>query len=123
MDPQVASCKGKFYAILAFVFVVGLVAGGLTEHLFERRPRNLALGIAEKDASLQHLSEELALSPEQARTIEGILDECIMQQADLLSQFRKNRANINDKILQVLNDDQRQRYRKVIAELGTKRKE
>lgn len=121
LDPRVAGCKGRLIAILALIFVSGAVAGGLTMHLVDHRllkPQVLTLNEAEKDLAVQHFSQELDLNPEQSKAIEAILDEFIMEQANLMQEMQNSRSTGHEQILRILNDDQRRRFQKVLSELG-----
>ena len=71
----------------------------------------------EKQMAVQHFYRELDLNEDQARAIEAILDEFIMQQADLMDRYRNTRLSGHDRILQILNDDQKKRFKKVLSEL------
>jgi uncharacterized membrane protein YciS (DUF1049 family) len=126
LDPKVAGCKGKLAGLVAIIFVSGMAAGALTMNLAERhwlRSRDAVLTEAEKEMALQHLSQELDLNPEQAKAIEAILDEFIMQQANLLAEFKNSRMTGHEQILRVLNEDQRKRFQKVLSEINSKRRD
>ncbi len=120
-DPQVAGCKGKLAGFVFLIFVCGMAVGGVGMRLYDKH-ESVAWDLAqEKQMAVEHFTQELDLNQEQARAIEAILDEFIMQQADLMAQFRTSRLSGHDRILQILNDDQRQRFQQVLSELQTKR--
>ena len=123
LDPKLSGHKGKLFGFVAVVFLTGMVAGALTTKLADRyfaEPDGLK---QEKQVALQHLSEELDLTEEQARAVEAILDEFIMQQADLINTFNSSRLSGHDRIIEVLNDDQRRRFQEVLTELNTRRRD
>src|SRR5579884_331005 len=126
VDPKVAGCKGKLFALLGLVFVSGMLAGAVTpklaEHYGGRRPGPV-LTEAEKQMAVDHFSQELDLNSEQVKAIEDILDEVIMEQANLMQQFQHSRTSGHDQILHILNADQRKRFQKVLSELGAKRQD
>lgn len=126
LDPKVAGCKGKLLGMVGLIFVSGMVAGAFTMSLAERywlRPKPLVLDQSEKEMAVQHFNQELDLNEAQARAIEEILDEFIMQQADLMAQFKTSRLSGHDRILEILNEEQRQRFKKVLAELANHQKD
>ncbi len=126
LDPKCAASKTRLYGFMALIFACGLAVGGLTIHLADRHwvnKQNAFFSQAEKQLAVQHFSQELDLNPEQAKAIEEILDEFIMQQANLMQQFRSSRISGHDRILRILNEDQRKRFKKVLDELGTKRRD
>jgi t-SNARE complex subunit (syntaxin) len=120
------SCKGKLAGFVALIFVSGMAVGAVATKLADRYahpPHALTLSEDEMATAVQHLHQELELNEEQARAVEAILDEFIMQQADLMSQFRTSRLSGHDRLLQILNEDQRQRFQKVLSELEQQRKD
>lgn len=123
LDP---ACKRKLYGMVALIFASGMIAGGFTMNLVDRywlRPQSSFLSEAEKAMAVQHFSQELELNAAQAKAIDDILDEFIMQQANLMAEFRSSRVLGHDRILQVLNEDQRKRFKKVLSELGNRRRD
>lgn len=121
VDPKVAGCKGRLVAIVALIFVSGAVAGGLTMHLADHRllkPQLLTMDQAEKELAVQHFSQELDLNQEQAKAMEAILDQFIMEQANLMQQMQHSRSTGHEQILRILNEDQRRRFQKVLSDLS-----
>jgi hypothetical protein len=126
VDPRAAGCRGKLIGLVTLIFVSGMAAGAFTMNTVDRhwlRPQVLALNQAEKELAVQHFSQELELNPEQAKALEGILDEFIMQQANLIAEFQHSRLSGQNSILRILNEDQRKRFQKVLSELTGKRKD
>ena len=126
LDPKFASCKGKVFGMVTLIFVSGVAVGGLGMHLIDRHlsaTQDTVLSQAEKQMAVQHFSQELDLNAEQAKAVEDILDEFIMQQAELMQQFQNTRISGHDRILRILNGDQQKRLKKVLDELGTKRQD
>jgi len=115
-------CKAKLFGMVGFIFVSGMVAGAISYRLLENRffPHlQSSLSAESKSAAMEHFYRELELNEQQARSIESILDEFIMQQADLMSRYQTSRTSGQDRIQQILNDDQRKRWKKVLDELQT----
>ncbi len=126
LDPKVSGCKGKLAVFVSLIFLSGVAVGGIGMHVGDRYWLHLqpaAFTEAEKQMALQHFSQELDLNAEQAQAVENILDEFIMEQADLMQQFRTNRIAGHDRLLRVLSPDQQKRLQKVLDELGNKRKD
>ncbi|MBI3698624.1 MAG: hypothetical protein HY238_27770 [Acidobacteria bacterium] len=126
LDTKAAGCKGKLTCMVSLIFVSGMAVGALTMHLAERHWVNTeraALSAAEKEMAVQHFSRELDLNAEQAKAIEDVLDEFIMQQANLMAEFDHTRASGHDRILRILNEDQQKRLKKVVSELSKKRRD
>ena len=121
VDPKVAGCKGKLAGMVAFIFFCGMAMGGFTMILAERywlQPRQQALEKAEEQVALQHLSTELRLDEMQTRQVEEILDQAIMEHADMLANFKTNRDHGHDRIMKILNEEQRKRFDQVLSEIG-----
>ncbi|MBI3665057.1 MAG: hypothetical protein HY236_02345 [Acidobacteria bacterium] len=127
LDPKLASCKGKCIALITLIFASGMAAGAFGLELAERywlRPgTTLSLNGPDKVLAVQHLSHELDLDETQARAIENILDELIMEQANLMAEFKNSRLTSHKQIIQVLNEDQRKRYQKIVSELNSRQRD
>ena len=125
VDPKVAGCKGKLAGLVAFIFFSGVAMGGFTMILAERywlQPRRQALEKAEEQVALEHLSTELRLNDLQTRQVEEILDQVIMEHADMMAQFRTNRLHGHDRIMKILNEEQRKRFDQVLTEIGNQQR-
>ena len=126
LDPKSSACKGKVFGVVVLIFVAGMALGALAMHLADRHiaaTERALLDQAEKQMAVQHFTQELDLNAEQARAVEDILDEFIMQQAELMQQFQNTRISGHDRILRILNPDQQKRLKKVLDELGNKRRD
>lgn len=127
LDPRASGCKGKLAFLVSILFLSGVAVGGIGMHLGDRywlrQEAPPMMTEAEKRMALQHFSQELELNAEQASAIENILDEFIMEQADLMQQFRTRRMAGHDQLLRVLNPDQQKRLQKVLDELSNRRKD
>ena len=122
LDPRDPVCKVKLLGMVAFIFVCGMVTGAFTWHVTQRRwfpPKAPVLNAEDKAAALEHFHRELELSEQQAQAIESILDEFIMEQADIMARYRTSRTSGHDRLYQVLNEVQRKRLKKVLDELNT----
>ena len=111
--------------MVAVIFFSGMAMGGFAMVLAERywlQPRERALEQAEEQMALDHLSTELQLNEAQTRAVEEILDEAIMQHADMVAQFQTNRLYGHDRIMKVLNEEQRKRFDQVLSEIGNQQR-
>jgi len=129
MDSRAEDCKGKLFGLVGLIFFAGLVAGGFATHLAHRlwiEPKLVSAAVldaGEKAAAIEHFNRELELSQAQAQAIEAILDEFIMQQADMVARYQTTRQSGQSRILEILNDDQRRRFQQVLNEINQRRKD
>lgn len=126
LDPKATGCKAKLSALVCLIFFSGMVAGAFSLRVAERywlRPQPAALTEAEKQMAVQHFSQELDLNADQVKAVNDILDEFIMEQANLMQQFQNSRLTGHDQLLHILNEDQRKRFQKVLTELDNKRQD
>lgn len=108
----------RILCILLLVFVCGALAGALTVRLgFGRSYRydstywNQDGG---KEISLERYRRELNLSPEQARKMELVLNDFVMYYQTLKEQMTEVRASGKKRILEILDDEQKQKFLKMI---------
>jgi len=120
-EARLSACRGKAVALVAAIFIAGAASGALGMRMFERH-------IASAEASgraayqdqtliaLDRLTNELSLNQDQVDRVETILDECIMMEADLLTQIRELQQHGRERILEVLEPSQRERFRRMIRQ-------
>ena len=114
-EPRVESYRGKAFLILLAVFLGGAVAGAVSTKIFQRyvnvadstegRPH-----VHNPSVAVDHLREELELDAGQVNQLQGILDHCIMKEADLLSQIEYAKEDGRRRILKILNEQQRGKF-------------
>ena len=122
LNPRDSACKVKLFGVVAFIFVCGMATGAFSWHVAQRRwfpPKAPVLSAEDKTVAMDHFNRELELSEQQARAVESILDEFIMEQADLVARYRTSRTSGHERLNQVLNEEQRKRLKKVLDELNT----
>jgi hypothetical protein len=118
MEPS----KNKAFAVLVAVFLSGVVSGAVGLRIYHQHITAAASGSEGIDLHAQpgvvakHLRDELALTEDQVAQVEDVLDECIMREADLLMQTKQLRSEAKQRILQLLNDQQRKKFATVIDE-------
>lgn len=111
-EPRIEACQGKALAVLTVVFVVGVgsgvlghwaaAKGGIGNHLtLTADPETVEL------FAIDQLRGDLDLSDEQVQSIQFILDQSIMKEADLMKQIRDERKTGGDEIRNVLTSEQR----------------
>ncbi len=112
-EPRVESYRGKAFLILLIVFLGGAVAGAVSTKIFAPKAGE-STGAAphehEASVAVDHLREELDLDAGQVDQLQGILDYCIMKEADLLSQIEFAKEDGRQRILKILNEQQRRKF-------------
>ena len=104
---------GKAIGVLALVFFCGFATGFLSYNLtgHDGGERGTQFRI---DATLQDLSAELLLNPSQVEQIRVILDDVIMEEAELLSQLKWNQLEARQRIIQYLTPEQSQKFNQLM---------
>ena len=97
---------------IALVFLVGVIAGAVAMNLgahkwLHRSPPFWTEG--GKEVSLQRWTKELDLTPEQSQEMMVILD-------DFGTYYRNVLSDGKARILRILNDDQKRKFDKLLAE-------
>ncbi len=119
MDQLRAVSTGKAVFVFALVFFSGFATGLLSSNLLEAfgpdRSRQFRI-----DATLQDLSDHLALDPSQAEQVRVILDDVIMEEAELLSELKWNQLEARERIAMYLTPEQNRVFNEMIqlGELG-----
>src|SRR4051794_25529588 len=108
----------RILCILLLVFLCGSMAGAVAMRLGFNKTyrRDLTYWSQEggKDISLERFKRELSLTSEQARQMEAVLNDFVMYYQTLQEQMNEVRASGKNRILQVLNDDQKQKFLRMI---------
>jgi len=114
----------KVISTLVVVFLAGAAAGALAMQLglHDKLHRTAAAAskpvpLAAKDAVLQRFKTELNLSAAQAQQISSILDDYRHYYQSLQDQLDDVRALGKTRIVQILDDGQRQKFDKMMNEL------
>ncbi len=69
-----------------------------------------------KEVTYQRLKKELDLTPAQSEQLETLLDDFFTYYHTLQAQMDEVRATGKQRIIRILNDDQRQRFERIMAE-------
>ncbi len=124
-EPRVESYRGKAFLILLVVFFGGAGAGAVGTKIFQRNA-NVAGSAAARphlhDASVtvERLREELDLDTGQVNQLHGILDHCIMKEADLLDQIKYAKEDGRRRILDILDEQQRGKFDAALLRVSDK---
>ncbi|MBL8179708.1 MAG: hypothetical protein JNK48_33830 [Bryobacterales bacterium] len=122
-DSRMTWQNPRILSILLLVFVCGAMAGAVTMRLgFSqslRRPQSYWKE-GGKEISLDRFRRELNLNDEQARQMETVLNDFVMYYQSLQEQMNDVRAQGKFRITQILNEEQRQKFNRMISDLQTK---
>ena len=124
-SPRLDSCQGKAVGILLLVFLAGTGSGILGNRVYQNTVQAEPIHDPSGDwhdseTALQQLQEELDLDGEQVTKVKTILDECIMMEAELLSKIKYIKADGRDRILVLLDNQQRVKFQDVLHEVSDK---
>ena len=115
----------KVISTLVVVFLAGAAVGAISMQLglHEKLHRTVSAAAskpvqpAAKDAVLQRFKTELNLSSTQTQQIASVLDDYRHYYQSLQDQLDDVRAMGKTRIVQILDDDQRQKFDKMMNEL------
>ncbi len=75
-----------------------------------------------KAALLERFKTEVDLTPEQTRQLETVLDDYFTYYHTLQAQLDDVRADGKERILRILNDDQKRRFERMVSGMQDERK-
>jgi len=105
---------------LLIVFLCGASAGmlgmALGQHRLVRASQQPLWKESGKEISLEHFKRELNLSAAQTEQLETILDDFFTYYHTLQAQLDDVRASGKQRILRILDENQRRRFEKLLAE-------
>jgi hypothetical protein len=110
----------RILALLLSVFLFGGVVGAITMRsgLHERIHRNAYWKDDKANLfSYEKLKKDLNLTPDQSERLKTILDDFVKYHEDLQAQIEDVRATGKNRIVQMLNPDQRQRFEELCKQL------
>lgn len=122
--PQASWQNPRVLAILLLVFICGSLAGALAmRYSVEAAAYQTPAAWTEggREISLQRFESELSLTADQSREMELILDDFMMYYHTLQAQMDEVRANGKQRILRILDEDQKQRFEEILQDLQAKR--
>ncbi|MCS7025212.1 MAG: hypothetical protein NZV14_10450 [Bryobacteraceae bacterium] len=109
----------RILCILLLVFLCGATAGALAMRFgSSSSPRRVSSYWQEggKEISIERFRRELNLTPEQAQQMETILNDFMMYYQQVKDQLDNVRADGKAKILQILSDEQKQKFVRMLQE-------
>lgn len=112
----------RILCILLLVFLCGATAGALTMRLGSSYRRSPAVYWREggKEISLERFRRELNLNTDQAREMEVVLNDFVMYYQTVQEQMNELRASGKTRIMQILNEQQRQKFLQMVNDWQTK---
>jgi Spy/CpxP family protein refolding chaperone len=118
MTDRVSWRNSQVLSLLVLVFVAGALSGAFTFRMVrmalrKEPPPNILSNLNNKESSLRSLQRELNLTPEQTKQVEAIIDDYKRYYGNVQDQFEEVRATGKNKIVQVLDPVQRQKFEKL----------
>lgn len=116
--------QGRAFGFIAAVFVIGMASGAVGMHLFELKmhtPPVITIDYQEDShAALDEMARQLKLNDSQRERVQTILDECIMEEAELLMRVKQIQQGGRSRILEVLEPDQRVEFETLFSRVADK---
>jgi hypothetical protein len=108
----------KVLLTLLLVFLCGAASGALASKLAARQAaaRYNLMRLENKKVVLERFKQELNLDSEQVEKIEIVLDDFMKYVHDLQVQMDETRVHGKEQILKILNDDQKKKFERLLAE-------
>lgn len=118
--PQASWRDHRVLTTLMLVFLCGSLAGALAmrygvQPTIHTTPPTWTEG--GREISLERFESELSLTPDQSQQMERILDDFMMYYHSLQSQMDDVRANGKERIIRILDEDQRAKFESMIEDL------
>ncbi|HXN49591.1 MAG TPA: hypothetical protein VN893_23265 [Bryobacteraceae bacterium] len=101
---------------LAVVFLVGVTVGMAVHHWMHVAPPPPPNPVGPGAALMTRLKTELNLTPEQTEQLKTVLDDFFTYYYTLQAQLDDVRASGKQRILHILDDGQKKKFEKIMAE-------
>ena len=105
---------GRAFGFIAAIFAIGAASGAVGMHVYELKMGNppvISIDYqADSHAALDEMAKQLKLNDSQRERVQAILDECIMEEADLLMRVKQIQQSGRARILEVLEPEQREHF-------------
>ena len=105
---------------LGLVFLCGAIAGAIVYRASSQPVKAVSWNDNNKEVTLNRLQKELQLTPDQTAQIETILDDFTMYYQMLQAQMDGVRANGKSGMEQVLNEEQRKKFGRIMHDFRDK---
>ena len=113
MGSSATASTGKAIGVIVLVFSSGFATGYVSFNLVESLTpdRNVDFRI---ETTLAELSSQLDLNPSQREQIREILDDVIMEEAELLTELRWNQVEARERISRFLTPEQNRQFMQML---------
>jgi DNA-binding MarR family transcriptional regulator len=115
---------GRAFGFIAAVFVIGVASGAVGMHVYELKmhtPPVITIDYQEDShAALDEMAKQLRLNDSQRERVQAILDECIMEEAELLMRVKQIQQAGRGRILEVLEPEQREDFETLFSRASQK---
>lgn len=116
--------QGRAFGFIAVVFILGVASGAVGMHVYDaemRTPPAITIDYQEDShTALEEMAKQLRLDDSQRERVQTILDECIMEEADLLMRVKQIQQAGRGRILEVLEPDQRAEFETIFSRTSEK---
>ena len=110
----------RILTTLLLVFLTGAVCGAITMRAGLHNVMHPQVKFWQdggRQLSYESLRKELNLTPQQAESIRSVLDDFVKYHQDLQNQIEDVRATGKNRIMAVLNPDQKQQFEKLCLQV------
>lgn len=113
MGSSTSASAGKAISVIVLVFLSGVATGYLGFNLVESLSpdRDTEYRI---ETTLADLSTNLDLNPSQMEQIRVVLDDVIMEEAELLNELKWNQREARERIMQYLTPEQNEQFMQML---------
>ncbi len=105
---------------LGLVFLCGAIAGALVYRASSQPVKAVSWNDTAKEVTLNRLQKELQLSPDQTAEIETVLDDFTMYYQMLQAQMDEVRATGKSRMEQLLTEEQRKKFGRIMHDFRDK---
>lgn len=124
-DSRITWHHPRVLLVLCTIFLCGMAAGALMVRVTgvaAGRPSISTWKETTREMTLARFKKELNLTPEQAREMETILDDYVLYYQNLQGQIADIRMQGHERILRILDAQQREKFESMMTELSSKAK-
>ena len=112
----------RIVGLILLVFLCGSIAGALAARyrykaMINAKAQAETWRMVGKEGTLQKFRKELNLTDDQSKEIEVVLDDFMMYYQTLQAQMDEVRASGKERIVRVLNPEQREKFGRMISDL------